>query len=247
MYRLGIPRPAMLAAVFLVLAQLNASPAQADPVTYTYVGSLFNFCGYGCPGHPDEDDGSVNAPTNWDSDYIVASLTFAEALGANMAYQNVYLSPNLLSWSIGDAFGIFSLSSATGGILNIPPEFSPSPLMLSTDANGNIANYVMGYGLPEDDHTVRSEIGIFNPPLRCPAPECGTTDVYFSDFFTPNLYGATEWDAFVGSLSPTGLPGKWTRSEAVPEPASLLLFGAGLVCVVGARSRFRGSRRTTSN
>lgn len=239
MYRLGIPRPAILAAAFLVLAQLIASPAQADPVTYNYVGSLFNFCGYGCLGNPTED-GLVNAPSNWDSDRIVASLTFAEALGANMAYQDMYSSPNLLSWSIGDAFGVFSLSSATGGSLHVPPEFGTSPLMLSTDANGNIANYLMGYGLPEDDFTVRSEIGIFNPPLHCPAEECGI-DVYFSDFFTPNLYGATEWDASVGSESPTGLPGEWTRSEApasVPEPASLTLTLIGLGGAI-ARRRHR--------
>jgi hypothetical protein len=231
----------MLAAAVLALVPLIASPAQADPVTYTYVGSLFNVCGYGCPGSPTEN-GDVNAPSNWDEDYIVASLTFAEALGANMEYQDMYSSPNLLSWSIGDALGIFSLSSATGGSLHIPPEFglSPSPLMLSTDADGNIANYVMVYALPEDDFTVRSEIGIFNPPLLCPAEECGT-DLYFSDAFVPNLYGQTEWDAFVGSDLPTGLPGKWTRSEAptpVPEPASLTLTLIGLGGAI-ARRRHR--------
>jgi hypothetical protein len=95
----------------------------------------------------------------------------------------------------------------------------------------------MGYGLPEDDFTVRSEIGIFNPPPRCPAEECGI-DLYFSDVFTPNLYGATEWDAFVASESPTGLPGEWTRSEApapVPEPASLTLMLIGLGGVIARR------------
>jgi hypothetical protein len=219
--------------------QLIASPAQAGPVTYTYVGSLFNVCGYGCPGNPTED-GLVNAPPNWDSDRIVASLTFAEALDANMAYQDMYSSPNLLSWSIGDALGIFSLSSATGGSLNVPPGLGTSPLMLSTDANGNIANYLMGYGLPEDDFTVRSEIGISNPPLHCPPEECGV-DAYFSDFFIPNLYSAAEWDAFVGSVSPTGLPGEWTRSDApepVPEPASLTLTLIGLGGAI-ARRRHR--------
>jgi len=226
MYRFGMSRAIFAAAVF-VTVQLISPSAQAGPITYNYVGNLFNGCGYGCPGHPDEDDGSINAPANWASDRILASLTFAEALQANMSFQDVYSSPNLLSWSIGDAFGTFSLSSATGGSLNIP--FSTSPLMLSTDASGNIVNYLMGYGLDESDFTIRTEIGILNPPIQCPAGECDVVDIYFSDFFTPNLYSNVEWDAFVASTSPTGAPGQWTRTETpVPEPASLTLTLMGL-------------------
>jgi hypothetical protein len=233
-----MPRHAILAAVVFVTTQLTSAPAQATPVTYDYVGNFFNFCGYGCPDQPDID-GNVNAPSNWASDRILASLTFSEALPANMLFQDMLSSPTLLSWSIGDALGFFSLSSATGG-LTVPTEFFPSPLMLSTDANGNIANYVMVSALDEADPTIRTEIGIINPPLLCLAEECGQ-DLYLTDFLTPDLYGPAEWDAFVFSPSPAGLPGQWTRSTSVPEPASLTLTLFGLAGAIVNQRRL--SRR----
>lgn len=232
MNRLSMPRHVVFAAVVFVTMQLTSAASQAAPVTYDYVGNAFTGCGYGCADH---------APANWASDRILASLTFADALPADMPFQDVLSSPTLLSWSIGDALGIFSLSSATGG-LTVPSVFFPSPLMLSTDANGNIANYVMVRALDENDPTPRTEIGIFDPPLLCPASECGQ-DLYISDFFTPDLYGPAEWDAFVFSASPTGLPGQWTTSASVPEPASLTLALCGLAGVL-VHQRRRPRRRS---
>jgi hypothetical protein len=215
--------------------QLTAEPAQADPVTYDYLGHVFNFCGFGC----DE-----NAPANWETDRIVASVTFDSALPANMPFQDMYSSPSLVAWSIGDLLNFITLSSAAGDILQVPPEISPSPLMLGTDQDGNINAWVMGFGFPEDSELNDvNELGTLNPPVLCPAEECDV-DVYFWDFLTPHLRSDKEWDAGVLSLSLTDdVAGVWTQRAAptsVPEPATLTLTLTALAAGM-LRSRRRRS------
>jgi hypothetical protein len=235
MRRTGLSGLGILAVAFVVM-QLTVESAQAGPVTYDFVGHVLNFCGYGC---------EENAPANWETDRIVASLTFDSALPANMPFQDMYSSPSLVAWSIGDILNFITLSSAAGDVLQVPSELFPSPLMLSTDADGNINRWVMGYGLDEDSEVEDvNEIGILNPPVLCPAEEC-EVDVYYWNFLTPHLRSDQEWDSGVVSLSPTDdVAGLWTQQETpteVPEPATLTLtltaLAAGLF-----RSRRRRSR-----
>jgi hypothetical protein len=235
MRRTGLSGPRILAVAFVVI-QLTAGSAQAAPVTYDYVGHVFNFCGFGC---------EENAPANWETDRIVASLTFDSALPANLPFQDVYSSPSLVSWSIGDIFNFITLSSAAGDLLQVPSDLFPSPLMLSTDQDGNINGWTMGHAF-EDDSELEDvdEIGILNPPLLCPAEECDV-DVYYWNFLAPHLRSDEEWDSGVISLSPTDdVAGVWTQRAAptpVPEPATLTLTLTALAAGM-LRSRRRRSQ-----
>lgn len=234
MRRTGLSGPGILAVAFVVM-QLTAQSAQAGPVTYDYVGHVFNFCGFGC---------EENAPANWETDRIVAALTFDSALPANLPFQDVYSSPSLVSWSIRDVLNFIDLSSAAGDVLHVPSELFPSPLMLSTDQDGNINGWAMGNASEEDSELEDiNEIGILNPPFLCPAEECDV-DVYFWNFFTSHLRADNEWDSGVLSTSPTeDVAGAWTQRAAteVPEPASLTLTLTALAAGM-FRSRWRRSR-----
>src|SRR5262245_36106561 len=111
------------AALAVALMQFVAAPAAAA-TTYTYTGSPFYICGFGCP---------ANAPSNWQSDYGIATLMFSAPLPPNLPLTDVRGS--LTSWTLRDAFGYVSKSSAAGNVLL---EFQ-----VSTDINGHIAEYVM--------------------------------------------------------------------------------------------------------
>ena len=216
MRRVQLRSAAIVVAVAGIL-QFTAPSAQADPVTYLYTGSLFEFCGYGCP---------ESAPADWASDYILASLTFDAPLPPNLPLTEVLSSPGLpglVSWTMSDFLGTFSLSSADGPLMGFPEDGLP-PLMLSTDANGNILDYIMGTSPAPG--TVGTLVFVVNPPFFC--EECDGIDlasgvaVNFGD-------DEIEWDAF------STVPGEWTRVKAVPEPSTLMLIGLGLAGIATRR------------
>ena len=98
-------RPGLVAAVAVVMLQFIAAPAQAssftfNPVTntYSYQGDLFNVCGYGCPEHAPVDPVGV--------DYIIASLTFAAPLAANLTFADLVPVPT--AWTMTDHLGDLS-------------------------------------------------------------------------------------------------------------------------------------------
>jgi hypothetical protein len=239
-------RSAVIAAVAAVTMSFAAGAANADPVTYNYVGNYFNFCGFGCP---------ENLPTGVTAtpigegeevvitDYIIASLTFADALPFNAADPNhMYTQselPAILAWSIGDASGAVSLSGTTFGpfapFLDDGQLQSFPPLMLSTDANGNIVNYLMAV------HVAPHLVFISNPPLTFEEDEMQFTVAdTLTAFYAPDPGGSeeTEFD-LIGST-----PGRWTKAtgpQPVPEPGTLLLLSSGVVLLGG--SRFRARRR----
>ena len=239
-------RSAVIAAVAAVTVPFAASVAEADPVTFNYVGNNFNICGFGCPDNL--PDGVTVTPVGEGeevvvSDYIIASLTFADALPFNPADPNhVYtLSelPAILSWSIGDASGTVSLSGTTfgpfqpfeddGQFITLPP------LMLSTDSNGNIVNYGMAV------HIAPHLVVITNPPSTFEEDgfQFSIADA-LTAFYAPDPGGSEEdeFDLF-GST-----PGHWSKvtgPQPVPEPGTLLLLSTGVVLLGG--SRFSGRRR----
>lgn len=198
-----------------------AAPGARADVTYNYVGNTFTNCTFG------------PCPSNYTSDYITASLTFSTALAPNLpTFSDV--SATLTGWSIRDALGYFSYSSSDPATQNYLTGFAPAgapPLAVSTDASGNIVNYVMvafpaeALGVPGG-----TEALITNPPVSDPKSPVPIADVINFKWGT-----SAEWDA-LGSQ-----PGRWT----VPEPHAIpiMLFSSLALFIVRRRGRVAATSR----
>jgi type VI protein secretion system component Hcp len=110
------------------LVTISLTPAASGPgtTTYMYTGAPFDLC---------NGVASVNGncPANFTSDYTTATFTFSAPLAPNLSSANELSSRNLISWSLRDALGNASYSSADA---NAATELTQ--LTLSTDSNGNI-------------------------------------------------------------------------------------------------------------
>jgi hypothetical protein len=216
--RVSVFRAAIVTAV-VIMMQFIASPAQAASFTfnsgtdtYTYIGDVFDFCGYGCPAH---------APANpLGVDYIIATLTFPGKLAPN----ETDFTPTPISWTMTDFFSAFSL----GGV-GVPNGIAPDldtpgglpGLVLSTNSSGDLVAWIMSAeaGSEIGNRFHGTQAGIFNPPVFC-GVGCGgkglTSFVGVNVLSTPD----TEWDS--GTLV----------AAPVPEPATLTLTALGLAGVV---------------
>lgn len=210
---------------FLLWIGITAPSAKADAI-YQYTGNPFTLCGYGCPGNQQPE----NAPADWASDYIIATISFAAPLAPNLTFSDDVFSL-LTAWSMKDALGYFSLSSAAGDLLNGSPADGLPPLVLSTDGSGNIVNYIMSASPVAG--SVGPSVGILNPPFDC-SEECGP-GIFIADALAANTGNDDlEWDAF------SSVPGQWTKVSAVPEPSPLLLMSlSGVILIIAKRWKHR--------
>lgn len=219
-------------AVFLGLvcamcALGSASTARADSVTYTYTGSSFTNC-----------NGSY--PATCTEDQVTASITLTAPLAPNLSLYTVPTS-DITSFSISDGMSlVFNQSDMT-------------PLVVWTDASGNIEYWAMGADVctTVSGTTCTNFDGIFSENVY---NGLGTTlsslvsgetaaDYSLTDFPTsggpPCIdYGAIDSsncgspldDAYV-----TNSPGTWS----VPEPPSSVLLVVGLLGLATLRSHRR--------
>src|SRR5262245_59862411 len=84
-------------AASLIWIGIAATSAKAD-VIYNYKGNPLSVCSIG------------TCPPDFSTDFITASLSFANPLGANLT--SVDVSGSLTAWSISDSLGLLNFSSS---------------------------------------------------------------------------------------------------------------------------------------
>ncbi len=142
-------------AASLVWISVAATAAKAD-VIYNYKGNLLSVCSFG------------TCPPDFTTDYLLASLSFANPLGANLSNEDV--SGALTAWSMLDALGLLSFSSSDPNSNLIGP-------ILSTNAAGDITEWAL------EGFSDSGLLLISNPPLSG------------ADAIQVNPGADTEWDA----------------------------------------------------
>jgi hypothetical protein len=221
-----------------------AGPAQAIPITYTQSGIAS-----GTIGGTTFTDALVVFTMTADTDNVVANGEFEDdgvIVPAGTFFVNVSSLTTVDIAGIGialltDPNAIYGFSvpididddGDTDPPLVVMGTLDDPPGIESFTGFGGTANNAFGgYDLRTAIGPITGNGGIGHPVDLSLNTSRGALS------FTSNILEGRE-----GTFTATTT----TPPTTVPEPGSLLLLGTGLVSMVGVRSRFRGSRPTSSN
>jgi len=218
-----------LSVLLCVAACSGALGARASEVTWNYAGNPF------------DTSPILDNPLLGDS--LNASFTFKGPLAANL--NGVDLSSDIVSWTIGDSFGVFSYGSGE-------PDVTLLGAVFSTDAKGNLIAF--GSVAPEE-LVVISKAAMDPNKISCGKGTCMTFSQWTPLFVNPpagndsfqlwitsgfpELPGTDFITGPIGTDVDSSSVGVWTQA---PEAGTVFIVAAGLLglaVVAGKRRLFR--------